>query len=396
MSAATTLLAALALSAGADLQTLSGKKVTGDLVGVDRQTVIVRPASGETVRVPVADVLQVDLTPGDAPPKGAHTAVELTDGSVLLCSKVEVAGDQLDLTVIPDLHVRVPATAVFTVLRDAHDPKVRQDWQDFLTKRGRLDMVVVRSDGKLNGLEGTFGPGSGDAIEFTPSATGQKRAVRLARVQGLIFVQKPNPDAPNPLCKVTDAVGNLLVAADVVLNADGLAVTTVSGTHVTVRDAKLLAKLDFSKGKLAYLSDLTPTRDAVTLATEDDDLYARFVRYRKDLNLDNGAIRLGGKQYAKGLTLHAGTQLTYDVGGDYKELRATLGVDDGVETDSPVEVIVEGDGRELFRGTVSRKDPPRPLAVDVRGVRDLRVNVRATGLLDFGAQAALADAKVSK
>jgi hypothetical protein len=126
----------------------------------------------------------------------------------------------------------------------------------------------------------------------------------------------------------------------VVLNADGLAVTTVAGARVAVKEPKLLARLDFSKGKLAFLSDLTPTRDAVTLATEDDDLYARFIRYRKDLNLDNGAIRLGGKQFPKGVTLHAGTQLTYDVGGDYKELRASLGVDDGVETDSPVEVVI--------------------------------------------------------
>src|SRR5207247_1507512 len=115
----------------------------------------------------------------------------------------------------------------------------------------------------------------GDAIEFTPTTTGQKRAVRLNRAQGLIFVQKPDPGAPPPLCKVSDAVGNLYVAADVVLNAEGLAVTTVSGARVTLPDAKRLAKLDFSKGKLAYLSELTPTREAVTLATEDDDLYAR-------------------------------------------------------------------------------------------------------------------------
>src|SRR5437764_4781252 len=214
-AAATTLFAALALSAGADLQTLAGKRISGDLVGLDRQTVILRSAAGETVRVPIAEVLQLDLTPAEAPPKGAHTAVELTDGSVLLCSAVAVTGTVFDLTVIPDIKVTVPVTAVFTVLRDAHDPKVRQEWQDFLTKRGRLDMVVVRADEKLNGLEGTFGPGTGDAIEFTPTATGEKRAVRLARAQGLIFVQKPDADAPAPLCKVSDAAGNLLVAADV-------------------------------------------------------------------------------------------------------------------------------------------------------------------------------------
>src|SRR5205823_599779 len=155
-----------------------------------------------------------------------------------LCSAVAVTGHEFDLTVIPDVNVKIPVTAVFTVLRDAHDPKVRQEWQDFLTKRGRLDMVVVRADEKLNGLEGTFGPGTGDGIEFTPNATGSKRSIRLARAQGLIFVQKPDPDAPVPLCKVSDAVGNLLVAADVVLNGDGLAVTTVSGVRVTLPDAK--------------------------------------------------------------------------------------------------------------------------------------------------------------
>jgi hypothetical protein len=340
--------------------------------------------------------LQLELPPTEPPPKGAHTVVELTDGSVLHCSAVEAKGNALELTVIPDLKVSVPMTSVFTLLRDAHDPKVRQDWQDFLTKRGRLDMVVIRSDDKLNGLEGTFGNGTGDAIEFTPSATGEKRSVRLARVQGLIFVQKPNPDAPAPLCKITDSVGNLLVAADALLNADGLAITTVSGVKVHLPDTKRLAKFDFSKGKLAYLSDLTPTRDTVTLVTEDDDLFARFIRYRKDANLDNQPLKLGGKQYPKGLAMHAGTVLGYDIGGDYKEMRTTIGVDESVETESRVEVVVEGDGRELFRGQTSRKDPPRPVVVDVRGVKDLRVSVRATGLLDFGAQAVLADAKVSK
>ena len=67
MSAASPLLAVLALSAGADLQTLSGKKVSGDLVGLDRQTAIVRTADGTEVRQPVAEVLLIDLGGGEAP-----------------------------------------------------------------------------------------------------------------------------------------------------------------------------------------------------------------------------------------------------------------------------------------------------------------------------------------
>jgi len=134
----------------------------------------------------------------------------------------------------------------------------------------------------------------------------------------------------------------------------------------------------------------------VTLATEDDDLYARFVRYRRDKNLENEPLKLGGRVYPKGIALHAGQQLAFDIGGEYKEFRADLGVDDGVGTESRVEVVIEGDGRELFKGATSRKDGRKPLALDVRGVRELRVTVRAAGLIDLGAQAALGDAKVSK
>lgn len=396
MFVSTALFAAIATAPAADVQTLAGKKFSGDLVSIDRQAIVLRSASGELAKIPVGETLAIETLPNETPPRGAHTAVELTDGTVLLCSQVSVNGNVFELTVLPDLKVKVPTTAVFTILRDAHDPKVRHDWQNFLSKRGQLDMVVVRSDDKLNGLEGAFGAGTGESIDFTPNSTGQKRSIRLNRAQGLIFVQKPNPEAPAPLCRITDGAGNLLVAADVVLNDSGLTITTVSGAKVQMADAKRLAKLDFSKGKLAYLSELTPSRESVTLATEDDDQYARFVRYRKDLNLENGQLRLRGKAYARGITMHAGTQLTYAIGGDYKELRAVLGVDDGVETQEPVEVVIEGDARELYRGQISRKDEPKPLAVDIRGVRDLRISVRAKGLLDFGAQAALADAKVSK
>ncbi len=404
MSPTSALLAALVLSAGADLQTLSGKKLSGELVGLDKQTLILRTPDGD-VRHPVADVLQVELAAAEPWTKGAYYDVELTDGTVLHCAAVVLRGKNAELTVLPDLKVTVPLTTVFTILRDAQDARNRDDWQKFLAKRGRLDMVVVRDGEKLSGLDGTFGNGVGDGIEFTLSANGQKRAPKLAKVAGFIFTQKADPNAPPALCKVSDAAGNLLAAADLVLNDKGLAVTTVSGARIIYPDATRLAKLDFSKGKLTYLSDLTPVAESVEprvapgLAGETDTLTvndAALFKPIKDKNRNNAPLYFGGVSYAKGLTLHAGTSVSYDIGGDYKELRAVLGVDESVLTESRAEVVFEGDGRELYRTQVSRKDPPRPVAVDVKGVQRLRVTVRSTGLLDLWAQASLADAKVSK
>src|ERR687884_104200 len=112
-----------------------------------------------------ADVLQVELATPEPWTKGAYYDVELTDGTVLHCAEVVLQGKNAELTVLPELKVTVPLTSVFTILRDAQDAKNRDDWQKFLAQRGRLDMAVVRDGEKLSGLDGTFGNGVGDGIE---------------------------------------------------------------------------------------------------------------------------------------------------------------------------------------------------------------------------------------
>ena len=188
----------------------------------------------------------------------------------------------------------VPLSSIFTIYRDAHDPTIRQAGKYLPARPGQFDRIVVNTDGKFDGLDGTFGEGTGDAIEVTLKANGQKRPIRLAnRIQGLIFAQKPNLSAAPPLCRVSDAAGNLLVAADLVLNAQGLAVTTVSGARVAYPDTGGCGSTS-SKGKLTYLSDLEPARQLVALVAEDDDKFAQLVRFRRDTNLDNGPLRLNG------------------------------------------------------------------------------------------------------
>src|SRR4051794_25366345 len=125
------LLLTLGLTAGADVQTLSGKKLTGDLVGLDRQAVVLKTAAGE-VRHPLADVLQIELPAAEAPPKGGWFDVELTDGTVLHCPQVLIKGKSAELTAVPDLQLTVPLSAVFSILRDAQDPAVKARWDKFL------------------------------------------------------------------------------------------------------------------------------------------------------------------------------------------------------------------------------------------------------------------------
>src|SRR5262249_31705167 len=150
--------------------------------------------------------------------------------------------------------------------------------------------------------------------------------------------------------------GNLFVAKALRLDKGAIEIELVGGGIVKYPALDKLHSLDFSKGKLVYLSDLEPLEAD---QTSTDDL---IFPYRRDKNLYGGPLRLKNNQYPKGLALHARTALTYDISGDYKEFRCVLGVDDVVRTENraPVHVIVliEADGRELLKTEVRSRDEP--------------------------------------
>jgi len=97
--------------------------------------------------------------------------------------------------------------------------------------------------------------------------------------------------------------------------------------------------------------------------------------------------------------LRAFTELEFDLGGEYREFKAEVGVDDSiVATEHKTILRIEGDGKELKTMTVSRKDKERPihLSLNVKDVQKLKIIVTANDWVDLGKHVTLADALVSK
>ena len=175
--------------------------------------------------------------------------------------------------------------------------------------------------------------------------------------------------------------------------------TIVTTVGVSVEcPQRLVSRVDYSQGKVTYLSDLDPVK-----TTETSNVEA-IEHYRRDRNLDNGPLQLTttvdgraeAQTFAKGLAIHATAEMVYDVGGQYKELKGLVGVDPGVGGDSQVRVVIEGDGRELFAADVRRGHDVHKLDCDVKNVRQLRITVRPVGFLDLGNHVNLADARLVK
>ena len=60
-----------------------------------------------------------------------------------------------------------------------------------------------------------------------------------------------------------------------------------------------------------------------------------------------------------------------------------------------VQLVISGDGKILFDGEIKGREPPRPLDLDVVGVRDLEILVDfGSDVSDIGDHLDLVDAKL--
>jgi hypothetical protein len=397
------LVAALALqigeSRGSDLRTLKGETISGEVVSItDKEVVVLR--SGERVTTPLAQVLQIDYNPAGKPSNDASVDVELTDGSLLHCAKFNVKGKEITLALLAGQEVRLPLAAISNILVDANVEKYRTEWSarlaDRKAKKKRRDVLAVRKDEVLNPLDGTLGDGDdqGETIAFS-IGSGKTRPVPLSGIAGLIFERGIDPNAAPVVCRVIDASGDRIEASTVTSSPTGLVVTTPAGAKIELTP-QLVQRLDYSGGKLTWLSDMEPTQ--VVESFLDNNPF----HYKRDRNLEDGPIRMDNATYARGLALHATTELEYDLKGDYREFKAVVGIDDLVGG-LPGQTLlrIEGDGKLLKELTLDRRDKVRhrELTLNVKDVQKLRIRVAPGGegfRLDLGLHVDLADAKVSK
>ena len=135
-------------------------------------------------------------------------------------------------------------------------------------------------------------------------------------------------------------------------------------------------KIDFSQGKIVYLSDLKAESVEWTpfiAAGKPLASWSEFFRPRNDQSLRSGPLEVGGKVYKKGLALHSRTTMVYRLPGQFQRFKAIAGIDDRFRPRGNVRLVIRGDDRVLVKLTVAGTDEqPQPIDLDLSGVRRLR------------------------
>ncbi len=389
-----------------DITTTAGKKLVGKLVAIDAQGATILAGEARAL-VSGKDIVVIDLGGKVAPlPKETRTnEIELTDGSTFRAGKFLIKGRKIDaelLTVpagIPAPTIELPLTAVFSIMRGAEDPKNREAWKKVLGSRGKRDLYIVREPEGLNFVQGTIlgGDDAGTKLTFEKE-DGSKDVLLLSRATGgLVFSQPAPAQVPQTLCRVIDVFGNSLVAQSVQLTTDGATVTTVAGVVVKYPSITAISKFGYEYGNVAYLSDLDPQVVSPEIPPDEKGLRLNPVApYVRDHGLSGEALKLGTDTFVKGLVIAPDTVLTFNIGGDYREFKAILGVpENSPDANLEAKVIIEADGRVVFSDSLKRKDKAKPVVLDMKGVKQLRVIVEAD-LSVNGNRVIFADARVQK
>jgi len=408
--AATLFLATLALvlfvpgAPGDDVTTTAGKKINGKLVGVDAQGITF---STPEAKVPIAgrDIVLVDFGNKPVPPPkdATYSEIELTDGSTITVAKFALKGKKFEVELLPGPSgvsvpvFELPMSSVFSAMKKADDPKRRDAWKKLLAGRGKRDLYVTQEETGLSYQQGTIHEGSADgkSVSFESDVGGKPGDRLQSRAAGFVFYQPQLAVIPPTVCRAVDVYGNVLNATAIALAPEGVLVTTVAGATVKYPSTSALVRLDYAHGNVAYLSDMNPQVDVPAVPPEEQKLNPAAA-YLQDRSLSNDSIKLDNVVFPKGLCVAPDTVLTFNLNGDYSQLKATVGIDEnGANATSAAKLTIEADGQVLFSETLRRKDKGKGVVLSVKGVKQLRLIVEADTPFN-GNYVTLAEARVQK
>ncbi|MFN0198078.1 MAG: NPCBM/NEW2 domain-containing protein [Planctomycetaceae bacterium] len=366
---------------------LDGSPVTGEFVSATPETFTIESET-QTHAVPTREILSVKVVSpaGTKPPEQPTAELRLIDGSRLHFTSLKTSRQSLTLqhADLGELKFSMPQAA--SIRYGELHGEFTDAWNILLSKERKQDLLVLKKNEVLDHLDGVISSVDDESIVFL--LDGEEVTIPREKVFGIIYFRKPSA-VPKGVCQVRLNGHDELLVKQLQAELDHVSVVMNSGTTIQL-PWTTISELDYSQGKVIYLSSLDPR----------DVKYTPFFditwEYTRDRNFDGQKLQLGNTVYERGLCLHSKTAITYRIGKDFRRFRATIGIDRSVSPLGHVKLKISGDGKSLFDGDVRGEDGPVPLDLDVSAVRDLEIVVDFGEDLDIADHLDLAEARVIK
>ena len=246
------------------VETLDGKQLTGELVELEPQTLVLL-AAGEREQLPTSSVLSVKPAQAAVAVVAKATCrVELVDGSQLAAVAYRADRGKAQIELAGAAPIELPTKWIHSVrfLADDRSDKLAREWAQIAASKAASDLLVVRKQGALDYLEGVTGGVDEAAVTF--ELENETIPVKRPKVEGLIYYHAGSDALPEPIAEAVDQGGSRFAVRSTALDGDQLTLTTPAGLKVVLPLAEL-ERLDFSGVNTQFLSELEPESFATRL-----------------------------------------------------------------------------------------------------------------------------------
>jgi len=377
---------------------LSGETRLGTLEKLGAKELRLQPETGAPISLATADLLELRLALSAGRAEStAGFQVGLIDGSRLNVTSFETTVKEFTAEHAVLGTIKLPLSAVRSVRLSPPEAKLEPLWQQILEKSSKNDQIVLRKQDVLDHLDGVVGVINSESIRFL--LDGDEIAVKREKAFGIVYARKPS--AVKLAAQVELINGDQLSVRGVTADEGGWQIESASGLSAKL-NYETVARVDFSLGKVVYLSAVEPrsvkyTPGIQAILPEEAEFRWEF---RRDRNLDGKPLRLGQKTYSRGLAIHSKTELKYRLGGEFRRFQAMLGIDDEISRFGETTVRILGDRQELFAADIRPRQTPIAVDLDVANVVELEIIVDfgpdKPGRDDIGDRVHLADARLVK
>jgi hypothetical protein len=173
------------------------------------------------------------------------------------------------------------------------------------------------------------------------------------------------------LAEGKDSPGGRITLSSAICDGTTLRGKTPFGALLRIPVDRVVS-LQMLGGKAVYLSDLKPAKYEYRPYLDEKWPWS------SDENVKGRDLRVAGSTWDKGISMHAHSLLTWNLGGSWKRFEASVGLDDqdGRSGRVRIKVLVDGKPADLGRKeALTHSNGPMKVSVDVTRSKTLTLEV---------------------
>jgi len=260
----------------------------------------------------------------------------------------------------------------FAVDRNAADSDFARRLDE---RRAGRDLLIAIRDGKEIVM-----PGAVEAIDADGWAfrfKDREISAPLDSARSVVFGAVPGKRRNAPAA-LHLAGGDRLLGRVVSADADHLRFDPTATDPIAIPWARVDA-LRLRSNRLVSLVDLEP------VAVRQDAFFGQTWPVRRNRSVTGAPLSVDGRVYDRGIGVHAGCTLVYELPGTFERFSMYVAIDDAARPNGNVLVrIVAGDHLVFESEPITGRTPPQKIDVKLRGARRLELTCDMGDELDLG------------